>query len=193
METIAGWLDVTNFAIDRRFLDRGLEAQSTEELQKKLSNDEFFYLAACFEQALPGAEKYGFSSPLVRLYREEPWQVVKQVVRDMDTALHIIRDIFLFHGVRYEDERFCCVQPHAPNATLANIIFNYPSYQPFRLARPLLRSALAEISTEPRDRLGGELGYYIKFRVIDENPQQKRRSFNPVAYVKRDASSESSQ
>lgn len=179
------WLEVSNFAIDRRFIISAQKASSIRELRSSISNDEFFGIAANYCDALPLPDRSEAQAvgTLESLYGSGDMEKVRDAINDLDIALNVVRDIMFLVDVRYIDKKFVEKIRYSSMRIAHNAIFDWPNFIPFRYAAVIISGATAEFCSAERQSDEGVLNNYIKFKTIDRISIPERRSISLQSYV----------
>jgi hypothetical protein len=197
------WLEVTNFAIDCRFIESVESAANPEELKTIISSkddddddhDHFYNLCVLWDESRPASQRPDFV-PEAR-YKREYWERVYGMVPTLFVALDIVRDVLSFHGILYNpnsgkfsgpDDSALLPANFRPQFMIFEQMFDYPDFEPFRYAYCIISRAMQTFSTLDRATDGGELSYSIGFKVIPEaEVPEGGGSINLSQYLKRSA------
>jgi hypothetical protein len=169
------WLRITNFEIDCRFLKPASEEKNADNLIQCMNNDLYYGLCTLYDEARPYIDRppQGFLGEHV--YIEKYSRLLHEKIPVLEVALHIVRDVLRFTRTRYDEATYRFTTPMKPTLDFIVIdeMFDYPSFEPFRYAHKLITESGNWLYGPPdRTATGGEFCYHLRFRVINDVPNQ---------------------
>jgi hypothetical protein len=172
------YMPVTNFALNCRFFDSARLARNPLELQSHLSSDHRWGFACLWVDSRPTLEKPTEPLPDDLGYWNEYYSDrIYRMVPLLQVSLNIVKDILFMCDIRYDDkmQRFSGREKHAFHQ-ISQAIFEYPDFEPFRIAYIIIVKGTAPYQTFPRSSNEGEFCYSLEFKLIEELESPKTKA-----------------
>jgi len=176
-------MSVTNFALNCRFFESARLARDPHELENHLSSDHRWGFSCLWVDSRPTLEKP--TAPLREsVYWREYSERIYRMMPLLEVSLDVVKNVLFMCDIRYDgkNERFSGREKHAFHQ-ISRAIFEYPDFEPFRIAYIIIDKATAPIHTFPRSANGGEFCYSIEFKLIEELEPKKKSAPDFLHYV----------